>query len=174
MWLIGTCSCILELWLFSKICISDRPSWNTSIKPCSVGRFEPATFPFGESILSNRPYRQSDSNGFYYSLIIKTTSSIHFNTAHANLIEQTTSSIELVVLKRRIIFVIRTDSRCLLLHRLEQHRRLLLSKGTYRTLAQPADPCGNPFRDMIWKILNPTFSGGFTLHGSFSKRAFEF
>ena len=44
----------------------------------------------------------------------------------------------------------------LVLHRLEQHRRILLSKETYRTLAQPADPCGNHFGDMTWKIPNPT------------------
>ena len=94
----------------------------------------------------------------YYSLIIKTTSSVHFNTVDANLIDQTTSSNELVVLKRRIIVVIRKDSRCWLLHQLEQHRRILLSKETYRTLAQPADSCGNPFGDMIWKIPNPTLS----------------
>jgi len=31
-----------------------------------------------------------------------------------------------------------------------------LSKETYRTLAQPADPCGNHFGDMISKIPNPT------------------
>jgi len=74
------------------------------------------------------------------------------------LIEQTTSSIELVVLKRRIFVVIRKDSRCLLQHRLAQHRRILLSKETYRTFAQTADPCGNPFRNMIWKISNPTLS----------------
>jgi len=92
----------------------------------------------------------------HYSLIIKTTASVHFTTVHANLIEQTTSSIELVVLKRRIIVVIRKGSRCLLLHQLEQHRWILLSKETYRTLAQPADPCGNHFGDMIWKIPNPT------------------
>jgi len=54
------------------------------------------------------------------------------------------------------IVVIRNDSRCLLLHRLEQHRRILFSKETYRILAQPADPCGNHFGDMIWKIPNPT------------------
>jgi len=92
------------------------------------------------------------------SLIIKTTLSIHFTTVHANLIEQTTSSIKLVVLKCRIIVVIRKDSRSLFLHRLEQHRCILLSKETYRTLVQPADPCGNNFWDMIIvsKILNPT------------------
>jgi len=85
----------------------------------------------------------------HYSLIIKTFSSVHFTTVHANLIEQTTSSIELVVLKRRVIVVIRKDSRRLLLHRLEQHRGILLSKETYRTLAQHADPCGNHFGDTI-------------------------
>jgi len=56
---------------------------------------------------------------------------------------------EHVVLKRRIIVVIRKDSRYLLLHRLEQRRRIVLSKETYRTLAQPVDPCGNHFGDMI-------------------------
>jgi len=54
-------------------------------------------------------------------------------------------SIELNVLKRRMIVVIKKDSKCLSLHRLEQHRRIWLSKKTYRTLVQPADPCGNPF-----------------------------
>jgi len=85
----------------------------------------------------------------HYSWIIKTFSSIQFATLHANLIEQTASSIELVVLKRRIIVVIRKDSTSLLLHRLEQHRRILLSKETYRTFAQPVDPCGNRFGDII-------------------------
>ena len=74
------------------------------------------------------------------------------------MIEQTTSSIELVVLKRRIIVVIRKDFGCLLLHRLEQHRRILLSKETYRTFAQLADPSGNFFGDMISKIPNPTLT----------------
>ena len=45
--------------------------------------------------------------------------------------------IELVVVKRRIIVIIRKDSKYFLLHRLEQHRRILLSKETYRTLDQP-------------------------------------
>jgi len=54
-------------------------------------------------------------------------------------------SIEPNVLKRRMIVVIKKDSKCLSLHRLEQHRRIWLSKKTYRTLVQPADPCGNPF-----------------------------
>ena len=67
-------------------------------------------------------------------------------------------SIEIVVLKRRIIVVIRKDSRCLLLHWMEQHRRILLSKQTYRTLAEPADPCGNPFGDVMWKIPISTLS----------------
>jgi len=44
-----------------------------------------------------------------------------------------------------MIVVIRKDSTCLSLHWLEQHRRIWLSKKTYRTLAQPADPCENPF-----------------------------
>ena len=54
---------------------------------------------------------QSNLNVQYYSLIIKTfsSSSLHFTAVHADLIEQTTSSIELVVLKRRIIVVIRKD-----------------------------------------------------------------
>jgi len=59
-----------------------------------------------------------------------------------------------------ILGVIRKDSRCLLLHRLGQHRRILLSKETYRTFAQTADPCRNPFGDMIWKIPNPTLRWG--------------
>jgi len=37
-------------------------------------------------------------------LTIQTFSSVHFTTVHANLIEQPTSSIELVVLKRRLHF----------------------------------------------------------------------
>jgi len=114
------------------------------------GWFESTTFVFGEGISSIRLYRQSILNGMHYSLIMKTFSSVQFTTVHANLIEQTTSS------KHRIIVVIRKDSRCLLLHRLEQHRRIFLSKETYRTLAQPADPCGNHFGDMIWKKPNPT------------------
>ena len=97
-----------------------------------------------------------------YSFIIKTTSSVHITTVHANLIEQTTSSIELVVLKRhgRILVVIRKDSKCLLLHRLEQHRCILLLKETYRTLAQPADPCGNHLGDIISKIHKTHFKVG--------------
>jgi len=63
---------------------------------------------------------------------------VHFTTVHANLIEQTTSSIELVVLKRCILVVIRKDSTCLLINRLEQHRQILLSKETCRTLACPS------------------------------------
>ena len=113
------------------------------------GRFEPTTFLLGKGILSTRLYRKSNLDRIDYSWIIKIFSSVHFTTVHANLIEQTTSSIELVVLKRRIIVVIRKDSRFLLLHQLEQHRRIFLSKETYRTLAQPADPCGNHFGDMI-------------------------
>jgi len=124
------------------------------------------TILLGEGILSTRLYRKSYLDRIDYSWIIKIFSSVDFTTVHANLIKQTTSSIELDVLKRRIIVVIRKDSRCLLLHQLEQHRRILLSKETYRTLAQPADPCGNHFGDMIWKIPNPTLS--FTW---FSKRA---
>ena len=112
-------------------------------------RFEPTIFLFGDGILSKRPCCQSDLTDPYYSLVVKTTLSVHFTIVHANLIDQTTSSIELVVLKRRIIVVIRKDSKRLLLHRLEQHRRILLSKETYRTLAQPADPSGNPFVDMM-------------------------
>jgi len=113
------------------------------------GRFEHTTFLLSERILSIRLYRQSNLDEKDYSWIIKTFLSVHFTTVHANLIEQTTSSIELVVLKRRILVVIRKDFTCLLLHRLEQHRRILLSKETYRTLALPADPCGNHFGDMI-------------------------
>jgi len=109
------------------------------------GRLEPTTLLFGGEILSIRLYRQSSLDAMHYSWIIKTFSFVQFTTVHANLIEQTTSSIQLVVLKRRIIVVIRKNSTCLLLHRLEQHRRILLSKETYRTLAQPADSCGNYF-----------------------------
>jgi len=147
--------CNLAVWLFAKtrnaieyvaMFLADRLS----------GRIEPTTFLFGEGILYIRLYRQSNLDRMHYSWIIKTFSSVQLTTVHANLIEQTTSSIELVVLKRRIIAVIRKDSRCLLLHRLEQHRRICLSNETYRTLAQPADPCGNHFGDMIWKIPNPT------------------
>ena len=122
------------------------------------GRFEPTTFLFGAGIFSIRLYRQSNLGGKDYSWIIKTFSSAHFTSVHANLIEQTTSSIELVVLKRRIIVVTRKDSTCLLLHRLEQHWRILSSKENYRTLAQSADPCENHFGDMIWKIPNPTLN----------------
>jgi len=129
------------------------------------GRGQPTTLFVGEGILSIRLHRQSILDGTHYSWTIKTFSSVHFTTVHANLIEQTTSSIELVVLKRRIIVVIRKDSRFLLLHRLEQHRRILLSKETYRTLAHPADPCINHFGDMIWKIPNPT------LRSNLSKRS---
>jgi len=121
-------------------------------------RFEPKTFLLGEGISSIRLYRQSNLDDEHCSWIIKTFSSVRFTTVHANLIEHTTSSIELVVLKRRIIVVIRKDSRCLLLHRLEQHRRILLSKETCRTLAQPADPCRNHLGDMISKIPNPTLT----------------
>ena len=71
------------------------------------GRFEPTTFLLGEGILSIRLYRQSNLDELNCSWIIKTFSSIHFTTVHANLMEQTTSSIKLVVLKRRIIVVIR-------------------------------------------------------------------
>jgi len=120
-----------------------------SYRSSGDSRFEPTTFLFDERILSIRLYRQSNLDGKDYSWIIKKISSVHFTTVHANLIEQTTSSIELVLVKHRIIVVTRKDSRCLLLHRLEQHRRILLSKKTYRTLAQPADPCGNHFGDMI-------------------------
>jgi len=75
----------------------------------------------------------------------------------ANLIEQTTRSIELVVLKRRIIVVIRKDYRYLLLHRLEPNfvvKRDLQNFGS--TCGISADPCGNHFGDMIRKIPNPT------------------
>jgi len=68
-------------------------------------RFEPTIFLFGVGILSNRPYCQPDLSQIYYSLIIKTISSVHFTTVHAYLIEQMTSFIELVILKRRIIVV---------------------------------------------------------------------
>jgi len=138
-------SCFLESWLFAKKRSPQKMSpysWQTH----SVGDPNPQSFslttgsdPLGH--IANRIWDRKD-----YSWIIKTTSSVHFTTVHANLIE-------LVVLKRRII----VDSTCLLLHRLEQHRRILLSKETYRTLAQPADPCGNHFGDMMWKIPNPTW-----------------
>jgi len=32
--------------------------------------------------------------------------------------------------------------------------------GSFWTLAQPADPCGNHFGDMTWKITNPTLTVG--------------
>ena len=151
-------SCILWSWLFSKkLCSKTIWYYLLWINVQRAGRIvEPTNFLIDDSILSNRPYCQSDLNNMDYSLITKTTSSVHFTTVHANLIEQTTSSIELVVLKRRVLVVIGKDSRCLLLHRMEQHRRIMLSKETYRTLAQPADPCGNPFGDMMWKVPNPT------------------
>jgi len=66
-------------------------------------RFEPTKFLF--SILFNTLYCQPDLNQIYYSLIIKTTSSVHFTAVQANLIERTTSFIEFVVLKRCIIVV---------------------------------------------------------------------
>jgi len=147
--------CILGLWLFSKRKVNIG-LWVLYFISKPSGRFEPTTFLFGVGIVSMRLHRQSNLCGIYYSLIIKTFSSVHFATVHANLYEQTTSSIELIVLKRRLIVVIRKDSRCLLVHRLEQRRRFLLSKETYRTLIQPADPDGNHFGDMIWKIPNPT------------------
>ena len=52
-------------------------------------RVESTTFLFGDGILSKWPYCQSDLKSLDYSLIIKTTSSVHFTTVHANLIEQT-------------------------------------------------------------------------------------
>ena len=151
-------SCILGSWLFSKkLCSKTIWYYLLWINVQRAGRIvEPTNFLIDDSILSNRPYCQSDLNSMDYSLITKTTSSVQFTTVHANLIEQTTSSIELVVLKRRVLVVVGKDSRCLLLHRMEQHRRIMLSKETYRTLAQPADPCGNPFGDMMWKVPNPT------------------
>jgi len=77
------------------------------------------TFLLSEGILSEsmRLYRQSNLDGQDYSWILKTFSSVHFTTVHANSIEQTTISIELVVWKRCILVVIRKDSTCLLLHR---------------------------------------------------------
>jgi len=78
--------------------------------------FEPTTFLFSDCIFTTRLYCQYDLSVTYFSLIIKTTSVVYFTTVHANLImmiEQTTDLIELVVLKRRIIVVIRNDSRCL-------------------------------------------------------------
>jgi len=86
-----------------------------------IEQFESTTSSFGGDVLSIRLYYHSDLNKMYYSVLIKTTSLVHFTTVHANLIEQTTSLIELVVSKCCIIVVIRKDSRCLLLHRLEQH-----------------------------------------------------
>jgi len=144
-------SLIIFLAFWDYDCFQKIHQWHilqNHLEELACERFEPATFLFGDGVLS-KPYCQSHLIDTYYSLVIKRTSSVHLTTVHANLIEQTTSSIELVVLKRRIIVVIRKDSRCLLLHRLEQHQRILLSKETYRTLAHPADPCGNPFGDMI-------------------------
>ena len=134
---------------FQKKCSASGISSNISNDYGLSGWSEPTPFLFYEGALSNRPGCRSDVHSTCYSLIIKTTSLVRFTMVHTNLIEQTTSPIELVFLKRRIIVVIRKDSRCLLLHRLEQHRRIVLSKETYRTLAQPVDPCGNPFGDMI-------------------------
>jgi len=135
-----------------------KKMWNgTSILlyDMSCERIEPMTFLFDDSILSTGPCYQTDMNQLDYSSITNKTSSIHCTTVHANLVEQMRSSIELVVLKRRIIVVIRKDSRCLLLHRLKQHRRILLSKETHRTLIQRADPCGNPL-DKKWCEKYPT------------------
>jgi len=74
--------------------------WRNSCQIVSVGDSNPQL------------HRQSNLDGKDYSWIIKTFSSVHFTTVHANLIEQTSSSIELVVLKRRILVlvVIRKDS----------------------------------------------------------------
>jgi len=55
---------------------------------------EPTTFLFVERILSTRLYRQSNLDQMQYSWIIKTFSLVQFTTVHANLIEQTTSSID--------------------------------------------------------------------------------
>jgi len=151
--ILSTNTCILafrEYDCFPKICILKYISTNH----CFAGESNPGPFSF--AWVFSPLGHIADSNNTDYSLILKTTLSVHFTTVHANLIEQTTSSIELVVLKRCIIVVIRKDSRCLLLHQLEQHRCILLSKETYRTLAQPADPCGNHSGDMISKIPNPT------------------
>ena len=43
------------------------------------GRFEPTTF-LGAGIVRIRLHRQSNLGGMYYSLIIKTFSSVHFTT----------------------------------------------------------------------------------------------
>ena len=134
---------------FQKNCFISGVSSNTFDEHGLSGQFEPTTFFFYEGALSNRPGCRSDLFSTYYYLIIKTTLSVHFGIVYTNLREQTTSPIKLVVLKRRILVVMRKDSRCLLLHRLEQHRRIFLSQETYRTLAQPADPYGNPFGDMV-------------------------
>ena len=105
------------------------------------GQIEPTTSLFGEGILSIMLYRQSICIvQMYYSSIIKTFLSVQFTTVHANLIEQTTSWIELVVLKRRTIVVIRKDFTCLLLHQLEQHRRIFLVK---RNLQNFGSTCGS-------------------------------
>ena len=102
-------------------------------------RLEPTIVFFGDGILTKRPGCQSDLIDPYYSLIIKTTFSVHFTIVYANLIDQTTSSIELVVLKRRIIVVIRKDSKRLLLHRLEQHRLVVVK----RDLQNFGSTCGS-------------------------------
>jgi len=64
-----------------------------------IEQFGSTTSSFGGGVLSNRLHYHSDLNKMYYSLLIKTTSLVHFTTVHANLIEQTTSLIELVVSK---------------------------------------------------------------------------
>ena len=107
--------CILALRLFAKK--TKKPTRDVAIllsKLCR--RIKPTTFLFDDGNLSVRLYHQSKLDGKDYSWTIKTFSSIHFTTVHANLIEQTTSSMELLVLRRRIIDVIRKDSTCLLLH----------------------------------------------------------
>ena len=78
---------------FQRICAVGRVSSNLSAKHRLSGRFDPTTFLFNEAILSNSPCCWSNLHREHYSLIIRTTSSVHFTTLHTNLIEQTISSI---------------------------------------------------------------------------------
>jgi len=74
------------------------------------------------------------------SLLIKSSvGSFYYSANKLDRSNRIVKTIELV-LKRRIIVVIMQDSRCFLLHRLEQHRRFLLWKETYTVLAKT---CGS-------------------------------
>jgi len=145
----------VEIWLsvhnfsthhLSNLCMFRVQTWTHNLCPPKWNLF-PVSQPKDHS---SSWWVQDDS------LLIKSSvGSFYYSANKLDQAHRIVYRIELV-LKRRIIVVITQDSKCLLLQRLEQHRRFLLWKETHTVFAKLADPCGHPFRNLICKIPNPT------------------